>query len=126
MKNDLAYDVYCPDQISEFDRDSLWSLPLLMIPLQSNALKNTRLVKNNQLEGVVEVFNDEKTGRGHVSPEKFTEFRDTIESSHLKIGALLCAMAIKMDHWSKQFPNPKHGGAMQRADFIVNDMAQGW
>ena len=61
-----------------------------------------------------------------MSPVKFAKFRDTIESSHTTIGALLCSMAVKMDHWSKQFPNPEYGGPIQRADFIINDMAQGW
>ncbi len=325
------------DQISDFDRDSLWSLPLVMLPLQSKGLKSTRLVKNSQLEGVVELFNDSKAGRGHVSPdhlhkffsgisnddvnvvrkvstlksydvyslrislrqiginvenydnlklsrhkegelqeymqpflsslitnifdpdisdigdkiglkennwinifynpdvnktrkhlrsiankmnisllevpsviqkygdvylsiayyrqcldditprvgdfvnslaeivqhqqikndfptldackrihrkikhiqstiktqflefdessqkmwddmspEKFKKFKEIVEGNHLLIGALLCALAVKMNHWGEKFPNPSFGGPMQRADFIMNDMSQGW
>jgi hypothetical protein len=85
MKNAAAEIMYNADQISEFDRDSLWSLPLLMIPFQSDALKGSRLVKNNQLEGVVELFNDAKTGRGHVSPEHLHKFFADISDSDINV-----------------------------------------
>lgn len=51
------------------DNDSLHVLPLSMIPLQVNALKKTRLIKNTRLEGVVELYSESSIGSGQVMPD---------------------------------------------------------
>ncbi len=48
----------------EREKDSLYLLPLSIIPLQTQALHRARLIKNVQLRGVVEFFSDANTGSG--------------------------------------------------------------
>lgn len=55
--------------ISDVDRDSLHILPLAMIPLESPMLRSARMVKNTHLESVIELFDDDKAGRGQVPVE---------------------------------------------------------
>jgi len=71
--------------ISDFDRDSLWSLPLIMIPLQSSALQKTRLVKNNKLEGVVEIYSDARSGRGYVIPDHLNKYFGDISTDDINV-----------------------------------------
>ncbi len=56
---------------------------------------------------------------------KFRKFKDLVESSQTTLGGSLCAMSLKMDAWKEKFPDPKFGGPMKRAEFIINDMQQG-
>ena len=56
------------------EHDAIDCLPLSIIPLQTSALKRARLVKNMQLEGVVEVFQGEGTGSGHLHPEQLIKY----------------------------------------------------
>jgi hypothetical protein len=58
------------------DKDSLHILPLSMIPLATGALRQTRLIKNSRLEGVVEIFNNTSTGSGQVSPDDLADVFD--------------------------------------------------
>lgn len=51
----------------EVDRDSLHTLPLCDIPIETPALRRARLIKNSHLDSVIEVFNDVTTGCGQLS-----------------------------------------------------------
>ncbi len=73
------------DTIDDADRDSLWRLPLLMMPIEHNALKQTKIVKNNHLESVIELFSDKDTGKGHVHPADLKQVFSSISSSDLDI-----------------------------------------
>jgi hypothetical protein len=53
--------------------DSLFILPLSVIPLQTPALRSARLVKNARLQSVVEVFRDLQTGSGQVEVESLPQ-----------------------------------------------------
>lgn len=55
--------------MNDADRDSLYVLPLSMIPLQTPSLSRARLIKNVRLDGVIEVFDDEATGSGQLMVE---------------------------------------------------------
>ena len=44
------------------ENDALHILPLSNIPLQIRALRETRLIKNAKLEGVIELYSDAATG----------------------------------------------------------------
>ncbi|MCK5546043.1 MAG: hypothetical protein KAI27_01635 [Rhodospirillaceae bacterium] len=48
------------------DLDSLHVLPLSIIPFESKMLKNARMVKNGQLESMVELFSDQQSGSGQM------------------------------------------------------------
>jgi len=50
--------------VSNADRDSLHTLPLAILPIETPALAWARLVKNVHLEGMVEIFADLDTGSG--------------------------------------------------------------
>ncbi len=91
-----------------------------------NRLHNKISRMQSMLTGQFDAFDVSSANMWNdISPDNFMKFKNTVESNHSTIGALLCALAVKMDHWSKKFPNPDLGGPVQRADFIVNDMAQG-
>ncbi|MBT4890910.1 MAG: hypothetical protein HON65_15300 [Rhodospirillales bacterium] len=48
------------------DQNSLFAMPLGIMPIQTAALKNARLIKNARLETVVEFFSDSSTGSGQM------------------------------------------------------------
>jgi hypothetical protein len=45
-------------------------LPLSIVPLESQTLSRSRLIKNARLESVVELFSNESTGSGQITPEQ--------------------------------------------------------
>ncbi len=53
--------------ISDDDRNSLFSMPLSMMPVETAALKTSRLIKNARLETMVEFFSDRSTGSGQMA-----------------------------------------------------------
>src|SRR5271165_6327335 len=55
--------------IEDTDMDSLFILPLSILPLTTPALKQSRLVKSARLQSVVELFRDQQTGSGQVDVE---------------------------------------------------------
>jgi hypothetical protein len=55
--------------ISDTDRDSLYILPLAIIPLRTPALRRARMIKNVRLDSAVELFEDAKTGSGQIEVE---------------------------------------------------------
>lgn len=56
---------------------------------------------------------------------RFQKFRELVHNNHTLMGGVLCALSLKMDAWTQQFPDPKYGGPMRRAEFIVTEMQQG-
>jgi hypothetical protein len=57
------------EELRDSDRDSMHILPLSILPIQTPALRRARLIKNAQLQGVVEIFDDIKTGSGQMDIE---------------------------------------------------------
>ena len=53
--------------ISNEDRDSLFSLPLSMLPLETRGLNTARIIKNARLDTVAEVFQGKRTGSGQLA-----------------------------------------------------------
>lgn len=56
--------------IEDSDMDSLFILPLSIIPLETPSLQSSRLVKNVRLKSMVEIFHDQQTGSGQVDVEQ--------------------------------------------------------
>ncbi len=54
-------------KISTEDRDSLFSLPLCILPLETSGLATARMIKNARLESMVELFSGKKTGSGQLA-----------------------------------------------------------
>jgi hypothetical protein len=57
------------DTVRDADRDSLYILPLAIIPLRTPALRRARMIKNVRLDSVIELFEDAKTGSGQIEVE---------------------------------------------------------
>ena len=55
--------------IEDTDMDSMFVLPLRIIPLQTPALSTARLVKNVRLKAMLEIFHDQQSGSGQVDVE---------------------------------------------------------
>ena len=53
--------------------DALFVLPLEIIPLKTEGLQRARLIKNNYLDGVIELFAEKDTGSGQVSIENLPD-----------------------------------------------------
>lgn len=60
------------ESVADFDRDSLHTLPLSMIPLDTPGLRRARMIKNARYESVVELFKGEGTGSGQVRVEQLS------------------------------------------------------
>jgi hypothetical protein len=58
------------EAITDSDMDSIFILPLSIIPLETPALQSAKLIKNVRLKSVVEIFSDSQTGSGQVDVEQ--------------------------------------------------------
>ncbi len=55
--------------ITDSDMDSMFILPLSVLPLKTPSLQTARILKNSRLESAVEVFRDQQSGSGQVGVE---------------------------------------------------------
>jgi hypothetical protein len=62
--------------IEDSDMDSLFILPLDIVPLKTPALARARMIKNSRLKTVVEIFSDIQTGSGQVEVENLPALMD--------------------------------------------------
>ena len=60
--------------IADYDRDSIHTLPLSVIPLDSPALAKARFIKNVRLETRVELFREKGGGSGQISIDEIPAF----------------------------------------------------
>jgi hypothetical protein len=60
-----------------------------------------------------------------LTAERFRKIETLISSYHTVIGGVLCALSVKMNAWVQLFPEPKSGGPVRRAAFVMSDMRQG-
>ncbi|WP_420346054.1 hypothetical protein [Pelagibius sp.] len=67
VRSDIPLDAEPPD------KDTLHKLPLTGMPLVTSGLRKARLIKNSRFEGVIELFSDEKSGSGQISPDRLNE-----------------------------------------------------
>ncbi len=61
----------------------------------------------------------------NLSAESFRSLKKLIESYHVSLGGVLCALCVKMDAWHRLFPARGSGGPQRRAEFIMTEMRQG-
>jgi hypothetical protein len=57
------------DNSSQSDTDALHILPLGILPLRTLGLRHARMIKNSQLEGVIELFRGSSTGSGQITTQ---------------------------------------------------------
>lgn len=60
-----------------------------------------------------------------ISAARFHELRARITRHHVAIGAVLCALTVKMSAWQALFPDDYTGGPRKRAEFIMTELRQG-
>ena len=76
------------EELDSRSLDAIDKLPLSIVPLETKTLSAARLVKNIQLDGVVELFNEESTGSGQLRPDQLTSFfnwSETEEHADLRL-----------------------------------------
>lgn len=62
------------DQLSDQDRDSLHTLSISILPVQTKVFLRARMVKNSRLESVVELFSGTGCGRGQLDVLSVAKF----------------------------------------------------
>ncbi len=101
------------------DKDALHILPLSQIPLETQALRDTRLIKNTHLEGVVELFNENGSGSGQIQPHDLRLVFDMSGTGRQDIGIIrsLCDLP-SFDVYSLRINLRKLGIAVEDHDSL--------
>lgn len=60
--------------IADYDRDSIHTLPLSILPISSAALARAKLIKNHRLETKVELFREASGGSGQIAIDEVPDF----------------------------------------------------
>lgn len=60
--------------IADYDRDSIHTLPLSVLPISNAALSKARLIKNHRLETRVELFRETGIGSGQIAIDEVPDF----------------------------------------------------
>lgn len=61
-------------EIAEYDRDSIHTLPLAIVPIKTAAMRKARLIKNVRLEARIELFREKGMGSGQIAVEEVPDF----------------------------------------------------
>ncbi len=103
----------------ETDKDALHILPLSQIPLETQALRDTRLIKNTHLQGVVELFNESSSGSGQIEPHDLRLVFDMSGTGRQDIDIIrsLCALP-SFDVYSLRINLRKLGIAVEDHDSL--------
>lgn len=97
--------------IADSDMDSMFVLPLSIIPLETPALQSAKLIKNVRLKSVIEIFQDDQTGSGQVDieslPRMFSWPDDELHPDHAILRRL--ALMPSYDVYSLRISLREHG-----------------
>ncbi len=132
----LAYYKQCLDEISPITANFLDSLHKIRtnweLKSDQNLMKTCEMLEKTftglsaHLKRLFEEFDaSTKNFWDDVSAERFRQVEALIESYHTTIGAVLCALSVKMSAWHNLFPRDSVGGPVKRAEFIMLEMRQG-
>ncbi|NQU56595.1 MAG: hypothetical protein HQ513_05115 [Rhodospirillales bacterium] len=84
---------------------------------------------NELMAAITGRFENFERGTKHmwdnISAERFRKVEELISGYHTTIGGVLCSLSVKMEAWSRLFPNKSVGGPGKRAEFIMSEMKQG-
>ena len=97
--------------INDSDMDSMFVLPLSIIPLQTPALQSAKLIKNVRLRSAVEIFSDIQTGSGQVEVEALPAmFGWPVDQVHPDLGIIRrLALLPSYDVYSLRVSLREHG-----------------
>lgn len=82
------------DEIADLDRDSLFIMPLSIVPIETASLRRARIIKNGRLMGVVELFDDADAGSGQIEVDNVPQVFDWPEGTIHPDLALLRKLAM--------------------------------
>ncbi len=95
-----------------------------------NTINEMEPIINGAMANISGRFENFERGTKHmwdnVSAERFRKVESLISGYHTTIGGILCALSVKMDAWSRLFPEANVGGPGKRAEFIMIEMRQGF
>lgn len=97
--------------IADSDMDSMFVLPLSIIPLETPALQSAKLIKNVRLKSVVEIFSDDQTGSGQVEIESLPKMFNWEDGQLHPDHAILRRLALlpSYDVYSLRISLREHG-----------------
>jgi len=132
----LAYYKQCLDKTAPITRGFLGSLHKIRsnweLKSDPNLIKTCLMLEktftglNAHLKRLFDEFDSStKDFWADVSAKRFRQVEALIESYHTTIGAVLCALSVKMSAWHQLFPRDSVGGPVKRAEFIMLEMRQG-
>jgi len=78
----------------DYEKDSLHIMPLLMVPLETTALKHARMIKNVHFDSMIEVFKDEESGSGQIEPSKLGRLFDWPPGQKHPDGVLIAKLSL--------------------------------
>lgn len=61
----------------------------------------------------------------NMNAENFNKVRTLVNSYHVSLGGMLCALSVKLNTWTETFPSPDSGSPMRRIEFLTSDMRRG-
>lgn len=132
----LSYYRQCMDDIEPMMDDFLDAIEALRTSYQfkqnPNLIDTCNVVEstiNNMIAataGRFETF-ERYTGKmwNNLDAARFRQVKAFIEDYHTTIGGCLCAISVKLNAWSHNFPHADAGGPARRAEFLVSEMKQG-
>jgi hypothetical protein len=100
--------------IADSDMDSMFILPLSIIPLATPALQSAKLIKNVRLQSAVEIFSDAQTGSGQLDVESLPSmFGWSTDQLHPDLAILRrLALLPSYDVYSLRISLREHGVAV--------------
>ncbi|HEY9080623.1 hypothetical protein [Magnetovibrio sp.] len=132
----LAYYKHCLDETAPITQGFLDSLKKIRanweLKSDQNLMKTCDMLEKTftglsaHLKRLFDEFDaSTKDFWSDVSAERFRQVEALIESYHTTIGAVLCALSVKMGAWHNLFPRDSVGGPVKRSEFIMLEMRQG-
>jgi hypothetical protein len=67
-------------EIPDEDRDSLHTLPIVILPIQTQVFRRARIVKNSRLESAIEFFASAGSGRGQIDVRNVSKYLNLEQS----------------------------------------------
>jgi hypothetical protein len=132
----LSYYRQCLDSIEPVLDDFFYSLKGIrqnwQLQHDRNLIKTCESLQKTLTELVAHITsrfkNFDETSRllwNNITAERFRKMEKLVQSHHVTIGGMLCALTVKMNAWAKPFPTRNSAGPIQQAKFIMSELREG-
>lgn len=61
----------------------------------------------------------------NMNADNFNKVRTLVNTYHVSLGGMLCALSVKLNTWTETFNTPDSGSPMRRIEFLTSDMRRG-